>query len=213
MAGAARRLRQAVASVEGRQVVLVGHSFGAAVVLEALCQGIGAAGAILISGFDSGQMVRRGIKARTESFPPDFHERYRNGKGVSQEEISALLADYWFPSYFCRVPFTESLKTGLAGADREYMFHFLGPDLFNLSGELTKWDRSKDLKRIRVPVLMLSGEYDYFCSGDLERMCSNIPSAQLRVISLSSHNCWIEEPAASFAAIEAFVRRLETESA
>ncbi len=204
---AADELADAVTEVGGRAVFL-GHSFGAAVALEALCRGVEVAGAVLISGFFSGQMVRRGVLARIEAFPHEFHERYNGRDGRDPETIAELLATHWFPRHFCRAEWPDSFSEGLETLNRSYLEHFLGANIFDLSGVAMTWDRSVDLGRIDVPTLLVTGRNDYFRQEDVEAMHHAIRGSTLWISEPSSHSPWIEDREPTIDVIRSFVERL-----
>jgi pimeloyl-ACP methyl ester carboxylesterase len=61
------------------------------------------------------------------------------------------------------------------------------------------------LKSVRVPTLVLVGEYDYVCSKASRLMAQSIPSAALKVIKNSGHMSPLEQPAAFTAALLDFL--------
>jgi pimeloyl-ACP methyl ester carboxylesterase len=187
--------------------ILVGHSFGAAVAIEALARGVSAKAVILISGYSSGAVIREAILSRQAGFPKEFHDRYRDSR--TPEEVGALLFEYWVPAHFCRVALPHSIATGLAGMDQAFVQHYLGNDFFDPSGEMLNWDRSAYLRDIAVPVLVLAGASDYLSRIQIERMCADIPNCRAWIGEHSSHNCWIEEPEAVFMAIREFLADID----
>ena len=200
-------LREAVALVHSSHpgpTIVVGHSFGAAVALDALCDGLEVDQAVLISGFSSGHMVRNGIMERLNGLPAEFHERLAASTGDSGA-VMELIQQFWFPNHFCRVEWPQSLLDGLGKMNAEYSSHFLGPNLFDLSGEAMKWSRESDLSNIAVPVLLIGGSHDYFRLEDLRALERQIPDSQLHLSEEASHSIWLEDPALFHQRVEQFL--------
>lgn len=215
MSDAADEIDEALSVIGDRRgespapMVLLGHSFGAAVVLEYLLGGTRSSterlgGAVLISPFSSGRMIRTGIQQRVADLPDPFHDAYRNG-GADAKERMGLAAEYWFPTHFCRVSWPESLKDALGRLNGAYMTHFIGDDLFDPTGELMSWSRDEDISRVGVPTLIMSGEWDYFLREDLLRIQEQIPRCELWIGSEASHCGWLEQPAEFYSVFEGFI--------
>lgn len=209
-------------------LVLLGHSYGSAVVLEYLVHhggGGGAGGddngsatdtpvaaAILISPYSSGTMIRDGISSRVAELPAAFHERY-NGGDVAPEELDVLLDTYWFHTHFSRLnPWPDSFLQAIGQLNPEFIQHYIGTNLLNPSGVLLEWNRDEDLTRINVPTLIVSGRYDYFNRTDLERMRDRIPQSDLVIGEEAAHSIWVDEPDAFYPAVERFLSSVESGS-
>jgi pimeloyl-ACP methyl ester carboxylesterase len=65
------------------------------------------------------------------------------------------------------------------------------------------------LKSVRVPTLVLLGEYDYVCSKAARLMAQHIPGAMLKMIANSGHMSPLEQPAAFTAALVEFLAAAE----
>lgn len=190
----------------GQPIVLLGHSFGAAVVLEALLRGVPAAGAVIMSGYTSGEMIKAGIGARVADLPDAFHRRRSGLEAEDGSGIAELLFEYWIPVHFCRVvPMPESLQYGFANLNPHLQRHFLGGDLMNLQGEMLKWDREAAVGSLRLPVLFTAGEFDYLTHDQLYGLQRSIPDSELWIGPTTSHCGWFEDPDAYFNRITTFI--------
>jgi pimeloyl-ACP methyl ester carboxylesterase len=79
---------------------------------------------------------------------------------------------------------------------------------FTLSEVLAKRKslfRATTLTSIRVPTLVMVGEYDYVCSKASRLLAQTIPDASLKVIAHSGHMSPLEQPAAFNAALLEFL--------
>jgi len=61
------------------------------------------------------------------------------------------------------------------------------------------------LKAVRVPTLVLVGQYDYVCSKAARLLAQSIPNARLKIIENSGHMSPLEQPKAFSAALMEFL--------
>lgn len=208
VAEAADELKEAVATttdhttVDDPPLYLVSHSFGAAVVIEALCSGLAVDGAILLNGYSSGEMLKCAIQERAAALPAEFHRRVDEN---NDDAWMALLVDFWLPRHFCRVPVPQALTDGLSKLNQTYCDHFVGTTFFDPDGAILDWNRDHDLSSIEIPVLFVSGAYDYVAEDTTRRMAAQLPNSYLHFGLNTSHSPWIEAPDETFKAVKRFV--------
>ncbi len=77
-------------------------------------------------------------------------------------------------------------------------------DEYRIDGAMEGWNRTRDLGRIRVPTLILTGRYD-FLRGASERIAARVPGAHLRVMTRSSHMSVQEQPDEFVSAVRTFL--------
>jgi proline iminopeptidase len=82
-----------------------------------------------------------------------------------------------------------------------------GPNEFLYIGNLRDWNRVPDLHRIKVPVLITTGQHDELTPACAMRMKINLPNAELHVFPNSSHMPFYEEPTAYYPALLAFLAK------
>ena len=196
-------------SGEADATVVLGHSFGVLVLIEALLSGLSIDAAILSNGFDSAGMLTRGLGDRFSQLPESFHDAYARIDRTNLAELMPVLGEHFYPRHFCRRdPWPESFVTGLGQVNPQILLHYIGTNLFDPDGVVKDWDRSADLGRITVPSLVISGAYDYYREEDNRRMAEALPNAELRLSETASHSPWIEDPESFYAAVGRFLARL-----
>lgn len=82
-----------------------------------------------------------------------------------------------------------------------------GPNEFLYTGNLKDWNRVPDLPRIKVPVLITTGQHDELTPACALRMKLNLQDAELHVFPNSSHMPFYEEPEAYFPVLLDFLGR------
>jgi proline iminopeptidase len=82
-----------------------------------------------------------------------------------------------------------------------------GPNEFLYVGNLKDWDRTADLHRITVPVLITVGLHDEITPACAARMKAGLPQAELHVFPNSSHLPFYEEPHLFYPVLTGFLER------
>ncbi len=82
-----------------------------------------------------------------------------------------------------------------------------GPNEFLYVGNLKDWNRTADLHRITVPVLITVGLHDEITPACAARMKAGLPQAELTVFPNSSHMPFFEEPSAYYPVLTGFLDR------
>lgn len=212
---AADELADAISTLpHDRTTVLVGHSYGAAVAIELLCrEGDHAVdGAVLISGFPSGEFLARSIRARMRELPPAFHEAWKEMRHDA-EATAKLTSEFWYPAHFCRVPWPESFVDGASKLNPLFMGHVLGPSIFEPNGTVARWNREDCLPITGMPLLVVGGTEDYYDPEALRRLHA-VPETESGDVEFllsdaASHSIWIEDPGSFRAGLDAYFARIE----
>ncbi len=191
-------------SQSGAPTVLLGHSYGGAVAVEALLRDLPLAGAILISSFPSGRFLAQGIGERIAALPSSFHQRLQAASG-DPDAIAALTAEYWFPRHLCTIDFPASFQTALQNLNPHFMNHVVGASILAPDGAVLEWNREHDLHRISTPVLVIGGPDDYFRPEAVRTVYGKLPNARFVFPQGTSHSAWIENPDETISAIRTFV--------
>jgi proline iminopeptidase len=82
-----------------------------------------------------------------------------------------------------------------------------GPNEFLYIGNLKDWNRVPDLHRIKVPVLITTGQHDELTPACALRMKLHLPNAELHVFPNSSHMPFYEEPQAYYPVLLEFLKK------
>jgi pimeloyl-ACP methyl ester carboxylesterase len=196
------------------RAVLLGHSMGSQVILEAcrqhpertlaLAPMLGAAGNVFGS-LPGGKALEPALRMLVEVGAANAQ--------LAQQALRALLK---LPGVW------EALRAfGVVHPDlcpREefepYFEHLSQLDLrgyFALARDLLSHDASELLEQIRVPTLVVAGERDRFTPLQRSReLASRVPDAELLVLREGSHAALVEQPELVALTLEKFLSRLPT---
>ena len=87
--------------------------------------------------------------------------------------------------------------------------HMWGPSEFEPTGTLKNYNRVPDLSRLKVPTLIICGEYDEATPETGIRYANKIPGCAFAEIKNASHAIWVERPARIRNVINNFLNELE----
>lgn len=192
------------------KVHIAGHSFGGAILQQFLIDYPNVADrAILINSFSSGKQLKSEISKRVASFPAEFHEKYKEfEKNENQDILWELIEKYWFPRHFMKFSdINEDILISLGNNSKAAVgAYYIGDNLFDINGAVMKWDVHERLSEIETPIVVMSGEFDYFSKEASESVVNKLNNAELWFSSQSSHMPMYEDVDAFFTAIKNFIK-------
>jgi proline-specific peptidase len=84
-----------------------------------------------------------------------------------------------------------------------------GPSEFHITGPLKDWDITERLGEIRIPTLVITGEFDE-ATPEINRTVSGaIPGAESVIYPGASHMAHVEDPAGYLSVLDDFLARVE----
>jgi proline iminopeptidase len=105
-----------------------------------------------------------------------------------------------------RVSYPEC--AGVQG-NREIYRYMWGPSEFRATGTLRDYDRSARLGELRLPVLLLAGQFDEAREETVRGYARQIPGARVAIIPGAAHGSVADEPEATTGAVRGFLRDVE----
>lgn len=84
-----------------------------------------------------------------------------------------------------------------------------GPSEFCATGTLKKYDRTKDLTKIKVPTLFIVGQYDEATPETAKSFSKKIKGSQVSVIKGASHSIFTEKPKEAQKKLSSFLNKVE----
>lgn len=192
-------------------VILVGHSWGAFLAIEYICQGRGAGVVkLVLSGASaSTAQVIAGQQRLIESLPDDFaaklHGLEKAGKMDSPEY--AALTQQFYDHFVLRIPPTPDAQASFEALAKSIAYRVMnGPNEFYITGVIKDWDRRKDLKAIKQPTLLTTGEFDEITLDCHTTIRDGVAGpCRLAIMTGCSHLSMVEKPDQYNALVRSFV--------
>ena len=114
--------------------------------------------------------------------------------------------------HFCRVtPMPDELVRAyeLVGQNPTVYFAMMGPVEADVTGTLRDWTAVPRLPEIKVPTLVLAGEYDELQPVAWGPLAERIPGARAHVFAGASHMPFVESPEEYHSVVTAFLAEHE----
>jgi proline iminopeptidase len=106
----------------------------------------------------------------------------------------ALLQAHYYSQHICRLPqYPEPVNRSFTKMNNDLYTIMQGPSEFGISGKLTNWDVSNELKNIYVPTLVIGATYDTMDPEYMKWMSTQIPKGQFLLCKNGSHMCMYDD--------------------
>jgi proline iminopeptidase len=184
------------------KVVLYGHGFGGWLALEYMARHGREApvtALILASASSSARESVEGKRRLLREMPGDLEQqliRLERAGLQSSRAYAAIIQSFTRAHLFdCAGPPPEIFINSILHMELSRSYAIMnGPDEFNITGNLRSWDREASLKHIRVPTLVLTGEWDEVTMDSQISLHRGIEHSQLVSIPKARHLAMIEKP-------------------
>lgn len=142
--------------------------------------------------------VSEANKLRKE-LPPEVEATLlkHEAAGTTEDPEYIAAVDVFYSRHLCRIPqppFVVASFDQLA-ADPTVYHTMNGPSEFHVIGSLKYWDIRPQLKEIKTPTLLVSGQYDEATPAMVREIQGLIPGSKWELFAESSHMPHVEEPA------------------
>jgi proline-specific peptidase len=204
-------------ALELDRVHLFGNSWGGMLAMEyALTQPAGLASLVLASAPASiPQWIEETAKLRAE-LPRDVQETLSRheeaGTTASPEYEEACMVFY--KRHVCRADeWPECVLRSFEFIERHGLVYrtMNGPSEFHVTGTLKTWSVSHRLGDIRVPTLVVTGEYDEATPAINRTVSKGIPGAESVIYPNASHMAHVEDTDGYVRLLDRFFSRVEAE--
>lgn len=190
-------LEQLITHFSLQNYYLLGHSFGACVVLEhALKQLPGLKGLILSSPLisvkdwiEDANFLKKKLPLEVQAII-NQHEKAKTTDSLAYQKA----AEVFYQHYLCRL---KPLPEDYLQAKKKFnqaLYHWMwGPSEFNCQGNLKNYERAEQLGRIRCPTLLMCGRYDEARPETLEKYRACLLKGTHHIFENSAHASYMEE--------------------
>lgn len=194
-------------------VHVLGHSWGGILALEHALAGAPGIRSLTLASVpvsipDYVADIRR-LRAQLPAAVQAMLDRHEaDGTQASEEYQSAVQA--FRMQHVCRPdPWPGEFAAALADINPDVFVTLWGPDPFDCTGLLRDYDRTADLAKLPVPVLLTAGRYDVTTPDRAQQHCCAVKDGRVVVFERSAHVAMAEEPEAYVTALRAFLRSVD----
>lgn len=148
------------------------------------------------------------IAAMDETFRNDIRRHEAAGTTSAPDYLAAV--DAFYRAHLCRVhPFPQDLQDSFdAHAANPLVYNtMIGPSEFTVTGTLRDWSVIDRLPQIKVPSLVIAGEFDEAQPVAWQPFVDGLPDVSSHVFAGASHSTHLECPHDYFALVGEFLRK------
>jgi proline iminopeptidase len=192
----------------------MGHSWGGAVVAQYVLtkgpRGVESLilGSPLLSTPDwvrDAEVLRQQLPAATQA----TLRKHEAAGTTSSAEYRAAEAEF-YKLFMARHPRTPEPDCAGSVFNRQIYEYMWGPSEFHATGTLIDFDLNARLGELRLPVLLIVGEFDEARPETAARYQRRIPGAQLTVVPDAGHAVWSDNLRGFVGAIEKFLQGVDS---
>ena len=181
------------------EVVILGQSWGGMLALEYfLTQPKGVRGGILSNSLSSAPLMSAEIQRL-------LHELL--GAQSSPDENTVM--DFYSRHILRLQPFPKKILEKMEQTNQVYETMW-GKNEFTVTGNLKDWDRTSDLPRIKLPIQIISGEFDEATPTVNQVLKEGLSNSEWTLMPGCSHLPNLEKPEEYMTIIQRFLDRLSS---
>ncbi len=179
---------------------IVGQSWGGMLGMQFAIQNPKGLNAMVIADSPASMevWVSEANKLRKE-LPPEVEATLLKHEAAETTEDPEYIAavDVFYSRHLCRIPQPPYVVASFdqLAADPTVYHTMNGPSEFHVIGSLKHWDIRPQLKEIKTPTLLVSGQYDEATPAMVKEINGLIPGSKWELFAESSHMPHVEEPA------------------
>lgn len=208
--GYVEELDEVIKALGLSQVVLLGHSWGAALVcsymLEKRPEGVKAI--ILSSPYLSSPMWDRDMKELISRMPKSFVEvveRADKEENYGEDYYGAMI-EFYKKHMYTKSPFPGELMQVFGAINQDVYGMLWGPSDIKITGVLKDFDLYPRLGEIALPVLLICGDQDEMDVRTVRDYQMAFPDAKMAVVPDSGHMNHLEKPEIYKAVVRDFLK-------
>ncbi|GLC28399.1 proline iminopeptidase-family hydrolase [Roseisolibacter agri] len=198
-----------------REVHLLGHSWGGTVAAEyVLTKGADGVRSVTLAGPLLSTPEWLADARELVALMPDTLQRViAQAEASKQYDTPAFTAanDSFLARYNSRHPDRAAAYPECAGVQGNGAMyrHMWGASEFSATGTLRDYDRTARLGELRLPVLLMAGEFDEARPQTMYDVQKRIPGARVAIIRGAAHRMMVDEPQLTADSLRAFLRDAE----
>jgi proline iminopeptidase len=121
-----------------------------------------------------------------------------------------LLVPHFYARHVCRLPeWPDAVQRTFARLNKEVYVLMQGPSEFGASGRLAHWDRTRDLKRLRMPTLVIGARHDTMDPAHMRWVAEQVPHGSFLLCPDGSHLSNWDDQQAYFGGLVRWMKRVD----
>ncbi|MBK7302472.1 MAG: proline iminopeptidase-family hydrolase [Saprospiraceae bacterium] len=200
--------------LDSSNLYLLGHSWGGILAMEYALKYQQHLKGLIISDMMSdakayGKYADEVLSKKLPATVLDTIRAIEHRKDFSNPQYMELLMPHFYEKFICRIPldqWPEPVNRSFAKLNQQQYVIMQGPSEFGIAGKLENWDRSNDLKQIKVRTLIIGATYDTMDPAHMEWMSKQISGALFHLCPNGSHMCMWDDQQSYFKGLIGFLK-------
>jgi len=196
---------------------LLGHSWGGILAMEYALKYQDNLKALIISNMMSScpEYDRYAEEVLSKDIPGDVLKQIREFEArgdYKNPKYMDLLLKHYYVKHVLRIPLEEwpdPVKRAFSHTNEKIYVLMQGPSEFGISGRLEKWDRSKELGKIKVPTLVIGARYDTMDPEHMKWMATQVQNGSFLLCPNGSHMCMYDDQETYFNGLIKFIKEVD----
>ena len=207
------QVRQAL-KLDKNNFYLLGHSWGGILAMQyALKYQQNIKGLIISNMMASapkyGQYADEVLSKLMDPKVLDTIRALEKNNDFSNPKYMGLLIPHFYNKHICRLPvWPEPIDRSFAKINQDLYVSMQGPSEFGISGKLTNWDVSGELKNIKTPTLVIGATHDTMDPEYMRWMSTQLPQGQFLLCPNGSHMCFYDDQKVYMAGLISFIKKV-----
>lgn len=211
------QVRQAL-SLNKNNFYLLGHSWGGWLAIEyALKYQDNLKGLILSNTMASSPVYQKyADEVLAKQITPAVLDTIRmleaEGDFDNPQYMELLIPNY-YEKHLCRFPmgnWPEPLLRAFSKVNNQIYVLMQGPSEFGISGKLEKWDKTSEIKNIKVPTLAIAAKYDTMDPEHLKWIASEVENGSYLFCPNGSHLCMYDDQTTYMNGLIKFLKEVDS---
>lgn len=135
-------------------------------------------------------------------------------KDFDNPKYMELLMPHFYAKHILRIPleeWPEPVTRSFGKMNQSLYVTMQGPSEFGISGKLEKWDVSKQLPSIKIPVLTIGGTFDTMDPEYMKWMSTQLPAGEFLLCPKGSHMSMYDDQAVYMKGVVKFIKEVDKE--
>lgn len=135
---------------------------------------------------------------------------YEERKQFTDPDYQRLLMSEYYSKHICRLPeWPEAVSRAFKHLNYPVYLMMQGPSEFSVGGRLVNWDRSNDLKNIKVPTLTVGATHDTMDPEHMKWMSEQVQNGRFLLCPEGSHMCMWDDQKNFFPGLIKFIKDVD----
>lgn len=131
-------------------------------------------------------------------------------KDFDNPKYMALLMPHFYKQHLCRLEeWPDAVNRTFKHINPAIYTLMQGPSEFGIAGRLSNWDRTGDLKQIRVPTLMVGAKFDTMDPEAMKQQSEMVQQGRYLYCPNGSHMCMWDDQEHFFPGVISFIKDVD----